>query len=89
MIDMNEEKIVVRCSSCERPLMNYIVIGQNSKPFKFQATCPFCNGSSDIIDICGTTFTGPIDKSESSNPTVIADIVCEEINTFIITKAKG
>ncbi len=89
LIDMEKEKVTIKCDSCEKSLMHYIVISVTNTPFKMRATCPFCNGSSGIVSVLGRVFTGPIDKGESSNPTVIEDVIIDDVATFLIKKAKN
>lgn len=78
----------IRCNSCQKKLMAVIVAKPDPNMcHKIKCTCPFCGGCSDIIDINGILFHGPITPDLATTPTVIANIVQEdEYTVFEIKK---
>lgn len=89
----------IRCSSCHKKLMSIINItsfGDDTPSHFVKATCPFCGGESDWIEIPGTFKMGPVpevneDRSINYNSTVIKTIekVSDTESIFHIMKRFG
>lgn len=79
----------IKCNSCEKKLMAIIVAKPDPQlSYKFKCTCPFCGGSSDIKEIKGIFFQGPVDPSISTNPTIVANVIQEDEYTIFEIKKR-
>lgn len=71
---INDDPKTIRCQSCSAKLMNtweYAKVEDPDVTSILFATCPFCNGQSDVFTIDGFYRIGPIGSDESNKPTVI------------------
>lgn len=64
----------VFCSDCNSHLLNYIVYKDTGTIYKLSADCPFCGGSSFVIEVNGKFQFGPVGADESGKPTIVDQV---------------
>lgn len=86
---MKFENIELSCAYCAKKLVNLMKVKPGPTQ-RFQASCPFCDGKSSIVEIDGVVYHGPI-ADEESQSTVIIDVdynLDDLLVTFKIGKVK-
>lgn len=88
----DEKRIIpIKCSSCNKKLINILCIDASDRTSFIQANCPFCGGGSLVEKIIGNMSFGPIPEEESISPTTIEDVEFDSESrkaTFKIKKRK-
>lgn len=86
--EIDPDKIkTIRCDSCNKKLMNVIIINNCDITTVIQAKCPFCKNPSFSLKetITGKFYYGPIGPDESAFPTNIESTVFyDDYISFVI-----
>jgi len=76
------DHIIVKCSSCDKALVEIWVVSRDSVDSKIVANCPFCGDKSFIYEINGQFLLGHMDD------TVIVDTDVDDNNIVNINVIK-
>jgi hypothetical protein len=88
--EFDKSKVIkLKCTLCNRELMNLLPVKDGPTKQKFQASCYFCKGFSQIETIHGVCATGPIGEDELKRETIIEDVRLDDDDKYLfIVKAK-